>query len=97
MLAADIDITVVDVIVYAVAGLVIGAIARLLMPGRQDMSIVATIILGAIAAVVGGLLWEAIFPGNDGIAWIGSIIVAVLLLWLYAAFFGSRGRRTTAL
>jgi uncharacterized membrane protein YeaQ/YmgE (transglycosylase-associated protein family) len=97
MLAADIDITVVDVIVYAVAGLVIGAIARLLMPGRQDMSIVATIILGAIAAVIGGLLWEAIFPDNDGIAWIGSIIVAVLLLWLYAAFMGSRGRRTTTL
>jgi uncharacterized membrane protein YeaQ/YmgE (transglycosylase-associated protein family) len=96
MLAAEIDITVVDVIVYAVAGLVIGAIARLVMPGRQDLSIVATIILGAIAAVVGGLLWEAIFPGNDGIAWIGSIIVAVLLLWLYGAFFGTRGRRTTA-
>jgi uncharacterized membrane protein YeaQ/YmgE (transglycosylase-associated protein family) len=97
MLAADIDITVGNVIVYAVAGLVIGAIARLLMPGRQDLSIVATILLGAIAALIGGLLWEAIFPGNDGIAWIGSIIVAVLLLWLYGAFFGSRGRRTTAL
>jgi uncharacterized membrane protein YeaQ/YmgE (transglycosylase-associated protein family) len=93
MLAQEIDITVVDVIIYAVAGLVIGAIARLLMPGRQEMSIVATIILGAIAAVVGGLLWEAIFPGNDGIAWIGSIIVAILLLWLYGAFFGRRGTR----
>ena len=97
MLAADIDITVVDVIVYAVAGLVIGAIARLLLPGRQDMSIVATIILGAVAAIIGGLLWEAIFPDNDGIAWIGSIIVAILLLWLYATFMGSRGRRTTTL
>ena len=97
MLAADIDITVGNVIVYAVAGLVIGAIARLLMPGRQDLSIVATILLGAVAALIGGLLWEAIFPRNDGIAWIGSIIVAVLLLWLYGAFFGSRGRRTTAL
>jgi uncharacterized membrane protein YeaQ/YmgE (transglycosylase-associated protein family) len=97
MLAADIKITVVDVIVYAVAGLVIGAIARLLMPGRQDLSIVATVILGAVAAIIGGLLWEAIFPDNDGIAWIGSIIVAVLLLWLYAAFIGSRGRRTTTL
>jgi uncharacterized membrane protein YeaQ/YmgE (transglycosylase-associated protein family) len=97
MLAADIDITVGNVIVYAVAGLVIGAIARLLMPGRQDLSIVATVILGAVAAIIGGVLWEAIFPANDGIAWLGSIIVAVLLLWLYAAFFGSRGRRTTAL
>jgi uncharacterized membrane protein YeaQ/YmgE (transglycosylase-associated protein family) len=97
VLAADIDITVGNVITYALAGLVIGAIARLLMPGRQDLSIVATILLGAVAAIIGGLLWEAIFPDNDGIAWIGSIIVAVLLLWLYAAFFGSRGRRTTAL
>jgi uncharacterized membrane protein YeaQ/YmgE (transglycosylase-associated protein family) len=95
MLAADIDITIVDVIVYVIAGLVIGAIARALMPGRQDMSIVATIVLGVIAAVVGGLAWEAIFPDNDGIAWIGSIIVAVLLLWLYVAFVG-RGRRSVA-
>jgi uncharacterized membrane protein YeaQ/YmgE (transglycosylase-associated protein family) len=64
MLAADIDITVADVIVYVIAGLVIGALARLLIPGRQSMSIVATIVLGVIAALIGGLLWEAIFPGQ---------------------------------
>ena len=97
MLAADIDITVVDVIIYIIAGAIIGALARLLMPGRQDLSIVATIVLGIVAAVIGGILWEAIFPDNDGIAWIGSIIVAILLLWLYATFMGSRGRRTTTL
>lgn len=96
MLAAEIDITVLDVIVYAVAGLVIGVIARFLMPGRQDLSIVATVILGAIAAVVGGLLWEAIFPGNDGIAWIGSIVVALVLLYLYGMLFGRRGRRAVS-
>lgn len=73
-------------------GMVIGAPARLLIPGRQNMSVVATIVLGVIAAVVGGLLWEALFPGNDGIAWIGSVIVAVLLLILYGQFFG-RGTR----
>lgn len=93
MLAADIDISIVDVIVYVIAGLVIGAIARALMPGRQDMSIVATIVLGVIAAVVGGLAWEALFPDNDGIAWIGSIIVAVVLLWLYVWFAGRSRRR----
>lgn len=97
MLAADIDITVVDIIVYAIAGLVIGALARLLIPGRQNMSVLATIVLGVIAAVVGGLLWEAIFPGNDGIAWIGSIIVAVLLLILYGQLFGRGPRGTTPL
>jgi uncharacterized membrane protein YeaQ/YmgE (transglycosylase-associated protein family) len=96
MLLAEIDITVGDVIIYAVAGLVIGVLARFIMPGRQDLSIVATIVLGAVAALIGGFLWEAIFPDNDGIAWIGSLIVAIVLLWLYAQFFGTRGRRTTA-
>jgi uncharacterized membrane protein YeaQ/YmgE (transglycosylase-associated protein family) len=88
---AEIDITITDIIVYAIAGLVIGALARLLVPGRQEMSVATTIIVGVIAAIVGGLLWEAIFPDNDGIAWIGSIIVGVVLVYLYAMFVG-RGR-----
>lgn len=85
-----IDITVADVIVYVIAGAIIGALARLLVPGRQEMSIVVTVLLGIVAAVVGGLLWEAVFPDNDGIAWIGSIIVAVVLVVLYVKFAGSR-------
>jgi uncharacterized membrane protein YeaQ/YmgE (transglycosylase-associated protein family) len=88
---AEIDITIGDVIVYIIAGLVIGAVARLVVPGRQEMSVVTTIVLGVIAAVVGGLLWEAIFPDNDGVAWIGSIIVAVVLLLIYMSVVG-RGR-----
>jgi uncharacterized membrane protein YeaQ/YmgE (transglycosylase-associated protein family) len=91
VLAADIDITVWDVIVYIIAGLVIGVIARALLPGRQSMSMGMTILIGVVAAVVGGLLWEAIFPDNDGIAWIGSIVVGVVLVYLYAMFTG-RGR-----
>jgi len=84
------DLTIGDVIIYIIAGAIIGALARLIMPGRQDLSIVATIVLGIVAAVIGGILWEAIFPDNDGIAWIGSIIVALVLLWLYARFFSTR-------
>jgi uncharacterized membrane protein YeaQ/YmgE (transglycosylase-associated protein family) len=90
MLAA---VGVVDVIVYIVAGLVIGAVARLLLPGKQEMSFVATLILGIVAAVIGGYLWDAIFPGNDGIAWIGSIIVAIILLILYNRFAASSRTR----
>jgi uncharacterized membrane protein YeaQ/YmgE (transglycosylase-associated protein family) len=93
MLAADIDISVLDVIVYIVAGLVFGVIARALVPGRQSMSIWVTILLGVIAALIAGILWEAIFPDNDGVAWIGSIIVAVVLVWLYAALIGRRPTR----
>ena len=88
---AEVDITIGDVIIYVLAGLLIVVIARALLPGRQSMSILMTIVIGVIAAVVGGLLWELIFPDNDGIAWIGSIIVGVVLVWLYAALAG-RGR-----
>ena len=74
------DIGFLDLVWYAIAGLVIGALARLLLPGKQAMGWVATMVLGVVAAIVGGLIWNAIFRGNEGIAWIGSIIVAILLL-----------------
>jgi uncharacterized membrane protein YeaQ/YmgE (transglycosylase-associated protein family) len=93
-MVAQLELTLGSIIIYIVAGAIIGAIARLIMPGKQNMSIVATVILGVIAAVIGGILWEAIFPENDGIAWIGSIIVALLLLWIYGAVVGRRPRRT---
>jgi uncharacterized membrane protein YeaQ/YmgE (transglycosylase-associated protein family) len=90
--AQQVHITVFDIVVYVIAGLIIGAIARLLLPGRQDIGLLATIAIGVVAAVIGGVLWELIFPGNDGIAWIGSIIVAVVLLYLYMAVTGGRRR-----
>jgi uncharacterized membrane protein YeaQ/YmgE (transglycosylase-associated protein family) len=91
---AAIDLTIGKIIIYIVAGLIIGLVARLLVPGRQHMSILGTIALGIVAAVIGGILWNAIFPGNDGIAWIGSIIVAVVLVWLYSRFAGGRATGT---
>jgi uncharacterized membrane protein YeaQ/YmgE (transglycosylase-associated protein family) len=75
-----------------IAGAVIGVFGRLLVPGRQSMSIALTVGLGIVAAVIGGYLWDAVFPGNEGIAWIGSIIVAVMLVFLYVKFFGSKSR-----
>jgi uncharacterized membrane protein YeaQ/YmgE (transglycosylase-associated protein family) len=90
MIAADISFWAV--VWYAVAGLVIGALARLFFPGKQNMSMIATLGLGVVAAIVGGILWNAIFKDQRGIAWIGSIIVAVLLLWLYSRFAPSASR-----
>ena len=74
------------------AGAIIGALARLIVPGKQNMSAIATIVVGIVAAIIGGILWVAIFPDNDGIAWIGSILVAVALVYLYAQFFTGRTR-----
>lgn len=84
------EITFWSVIWYVIAGLVIGALARLILPGRQRMGIFMTMVVGVVGAVVGGLIWNAIFPNNDGIAWIGSIIVAVVILFLYERFLVSR-------
>ncbi len=84
------EVTIWGIIWYAIAGLVIGALARLILPGRQSMSIGMTMVLGVVAAIVGGLLWNAIFPDNEGVAWIGSIIVAVLILFLYERFLVAR-------
>jgi uncharacterized membrane protein YeaQ/YmgE (transglycosylase-associated protein family) len=88
MLIADIDITVGGIIGWIVAGLVIGAIARLIVPGRQPIGVLGTILIGMAAAVIGGILWQAIFSGNEGIAWIGSIIVAVVIVALYSRAAG---------
>jgi uncharacterized membrane protein YeaQ/YmgE (transglycosylase-associated protein family) len=73
------------IIFYIVVGLVVGVLARLLLPGRDPIGIIGTIIIGVIGAVVGGYLWQVIFGPNEGVAWIGSIIVAVILLGIYRA------------
>jgi uncharacterized membrane protein YeaQ/YmgE (transglycosylase-associated protein family) len=80
-----------DIIVYAIAGLVIGAIARLLLPGKQSMGWGLTMVIGVVAAILGGMAWNAIFSGNEGIAWIGSVIVAIVLLVVYERVVAKRG------
>jgi len=89
---AEVDITVGSIIVFIIAGAIIGALARLIVPGKQSMSVGVTIVVGIVAAVIGGIMWQAIFPDNDGIAWIGSILVAVVLVYLYGRFFPGRAR-----
>ena len=78
------------IISLIVIGLIAGALARLLVPGKQDISIAMTIVLGIIGSFVGGFLGYLIFhkDASDGILQpagiIGSIIGAViaLLIWM---------------
>jgi uncharacterized membrane protein YeaQ/YmgE (transglycosylase-associated protein family) len=89
MIAADIGFW--TVLWYAFAGLVIGLIARAIMPGRQHMNILVTIALGVVSAIVGALVWNAIFKDQEGVAWIGGIVVAVVILWLYGRIAPRKG------
>ena len=72
-------------ILYAiVVGLVVGAVARLLMPGRDPVGLIGTLLIGVVGAFIGTYAWEAIFgPDQENVAWIGAIIVAMVLLGIY--------------
>ena len=76
-----------------VVGLIIGALGRLVVPGRQDMSILLTIVVGIVAALIGTFIANAIGVGNTpGIDWIKLIIQVVLAAIGVALVAGSRSR-----
>jgi uncharacterized membrane protein YeaQ/YmgE (transglycosylase-associated protein family) len=66
-------------------GLVVGVIAKLLMPGRDPGGFVVTILLGVAGALFGGFIGRAMgfYGENQGAGWIMSILGAILLLALY--------------
>jgi uncharacterized membrane protein YeaQ/YmgE (transglycosylase-associated protein family) len=67
-------------IIWAIAGGIIGIIARALMPGPNPMGMGMTIILGIAGAIIGGFIGRLLNLGTAG--WILSIVGAMLLLWL---------------
>ncbi len=86
--------TVAAIVAWALFGLIAGAIARLLVPGRQPIGIVATMILGVIGSFVGGFIaW--IFTGGEPLQasnWIMSILGAIVVLAIYVASANRRAR-----
>jgi uncharacterized membrane protein YeaQ/YmgE (transglycosylase-associated protein family) len=93
------DIMLGLIISIIVIGLIAGALARLIVPGRQSMSIGMTLLLGIVGSFVGGFLGKLLFGADAGEGFlqpagiIGSIIGAILVLLIY---IGVTNRRTTA-
>lgn len=84
-------------IVWAVFGLVAGAIARFLVPGRQPMSLLSTMVLGVVGSFVGGFI-AALFTGVIALQPSGfllSILGAVIALALYV--YSKRDRHVAAM
>ena len=77
---------------WIVFGLVIGIIAKLLMPGRDPGGFIVTILLGIAGALVGGFIGRAMGfygPGQSA-GWLMSILGAIILLALYRLLMRSR-------
>jgi uncharacterized membrane protein YeaQ/YmgE (transglycosylase-associated protein family) len=74
-------------VAWVVFGLVVGVVARLLVPGRDPMGCLGTIVLGVIGSIVGGFLLMLLFGGRGErvhpAGFLGAVIggVVILLLW----------------
>lgn len=73
-------------------GLVVGALAKLVMPGRDPGGIMVTILLGIAGAVLGGFIGRALGLYGEGepAGWVMAFIGSVLLLFLYRVLAGRR-------
>ena len=82
-----------EIVGMLVFGLVAGAIARLLMPGRQAMGLFATMLLGIGGSFLGGFLAYMIWGGEAfrTVGWMGSVLGAILLMMIAAQM----GKRST--
>ena len=87
---------VMDILGLIVVGLIIGALARLLKPGRQSMSILATMLLGVAGALIGGFIAGLLGTGGifelNIIGFILAVVAAVILVGAYAGMSGGRNR-----
>ena len=83
------------VIGWIIFGLIVGAIAKLLMPGRDPGGIIITMALGIAGALLGGFVGRALgwYQENEPAGFLMSLVGAVLLLFIYRMMVGRR--RTT--
>lgn len=83
-----------------VVGAIIGALARLVLPGKQNIGVIMTILLGILGSFLGSWITYAVGYTNEGGGWavipfIVGVVVAAILIWAYVAITGRRGTRVS--
>ncbi len=82
---------------FIIAGLIIGALARLLKPGKQNLGIVATLLLGLVGSVVGGLVANLLGTGGifelNVLGFVVAVLAALGLIGVAEGIAGSRHKR----
>jgi uncharacterized membrane protein YeaQ/YmgE (transglycosylase-associated protein family) len=75
-----------------IIGLVIGAVAKLLMPGRDPGGFIVTALIGVAGSLIAGFLGQALgwYRNGQGAGFIASVLGAMLLLFLYRIAVGRR-------
>lgn len=83
------------IIGFLVFGLVVGAVARLIKPGRQNLSLMATLLLGAVGSVIGGVIANVLGTGTimelNILGSIVALVAAVLLVGVAESMSGGAG------
>jgi uncharacterized membrane protein YeaQ/YmgE (transglycosylase-associated protein family) len=79
---------------FIVAGLIIGALARLIKPGKQNLGIFATLLLGLVGSVIGGTIANLLGTGDifelNVIGFVAAVIVSVLLIGVAETLVGRK-------
>lgn len=83
---------------FLLLGLIAGAIAKAILPGRQGGGWVVTLVLGVVGAILGGWIGSLIFGGGLGDffnlrTWLLAILGAIIVLLIYGVVAGRRGSR----
>jgi uncharacterized membrane protein YeaQ/YmgE (transglycosylase-associated protein family) len=88
------------IIWIVVLGLIVGAIARLIVPGKHNIGLIMTAVLGIVGAYVGGTLGSLVFPPHQfditppvKHSFLGALVGAVILLWVYRLVAARSSRR----
>lgn len=86
--------TIASILGAIVIGAVIGALGRLVLPGKQDIGIVLTIVVGIVAALIGTFIVGSL-QNTRGLDWIEilvQVVLAAIGIAIVAGIKGGRGR-----